>query len=196
MSFNTLRVRTSALSNRHPHRRAARGMVSVIAASSLLGLTACGDDSTVDNSQSAPSVPSVSKPADATESQSSESKKDNTSEDTANHGGSLPQDSGAEEVEDVPGGTSRSEQDNDYLKRLKDGGIDLGTVQGAQQPGGVEDQLIAVAHGYCQTKAAGTPDVFTALAAGQLETQGVIKNRKAEEMQPVIADAATEAYCK
>lgn len=195
MLLNTLRVHAPASGSERPQRRIVRGLVAVAAATSLLGLTACGDDSTVDNSQSTPSIPSVSKPADATDSENASSSEETTPEGAPDRGEPLPQDSGAEEVENVPAAQGRSEQDDDYLKRLKDGGIDLSDVPGAKEPGGVEDQLIAVAHGYCQTQAAGAPDVFTALAAGQLETQGVIKDRKPEDMQPVIADAATKAYC-
>ena len=160
----------------------------------LLAVTACGDDSTAENPGDAASssVPSVSQSASASAEPSAESSA--PAPENNNGGGAPAEDSGAEQVEEVPSGTGRSSEDQDYLNRLKDGKVDLSKAPGASEPGGTEDQLIAAGRGYCQSKEAGGEDVFTALAAGQLKTQGVVDGDP-EDVQKTIVDAANEAYC-
>lgn len=161
----------------------------------LLAVTACGDDSTAENPGDAASssVPSVGQSASANAEPSAESSA--PAPENNNHSGGAPaEDSGAEQVEEVPSGTGRSSEDQDYLNRLKDGKVDLSKAPGASEPGGTEDQLIAAGRGYCQSKEAGGEDVFTALAAGQLKTQGVVDGDP-EDVQKTIVDAANEAYC-
>ncbi|WP_459612846.1 DUF732 domain-containing protein [Corynebacterium urogenitale] len=181
-------------------RRGARSLRTLLVAAAvttLFGLTACGDDSTVDNSQSEVAIPSVSESAKPSDSATEESGDAETSDSEAsdrNNPAPAPEDSGAEEVESIPELSNRTPEDEDYLNKLREGGIDLGKVDAANAPGGIEDQLIAAARGFCQTEEAGSPDVFTALAAGQLKTQGVI-DREPQELQPIIVDAARSAYC-
>lgn len=179
----------------HRFNRASRR--TLLLASSLpllLALTACGDDSTAENPGDAASssVPSVSQSASASAEPSAESSA--PAPENNNGGGAPAEDSGAEQVEEVPSGTGRSSEDQDYLNRLKDGKVDLSKAPGASEPGGTEDQLIAAGRGYCQSKEAGGEDVFTALAAGQLKTQGVVDGDP-EDVQKTIVDAANEAYC-
>ena len=179
----------------HRFNRASRR--TLLLASSLpllLAVTACGDDSTAENPGDAASssVPSVSQSASASAEPSAESSA--PAPENNNGGGAPAEDSGAEQVEEVPSGTGRSSEDQDYLNRLKDGKVDLSKAPGASEPGGTEDQLIAAGRGYCQSKEAGGEDVFTALAAGQLKTQGVVDGDP-EDVQKTIVDAANEAYC-
>ena len=196
MTLNT--VHGSTTSTRTARRtRPVRALMAVAAATTLLGLTACGDDSTVDNSQSEIAIPSVSesaKPGDSAAEESDGAESSSSEASAPNNSAPAPQDSGAEEVDSIPGGSSRTPEDENYLTKLRDGGIDLGKIDGANAPGGIEDQMIAAARGYCQTEQAGSPDVFTALAAGQLKTQGVV-DREPQELQPIIVDAARSAYC-
>lgn len=179
----------------HRFNRASRR--TLLLASSLpllLAVTACGDDSTAENPGDAASssVPSVGQSASASAEPSAESSA--PAPENNNGGGAPAEDSGAEQVEEVPSGTGRSSEDQDYLNRLKDGKVDLSKAPGASEPGGTEDQLIAAGRGYCQSKEAGGEDVFTALAAGQLKTQGVVDGDP-EDVQKTIVDAANEAYC-
>ncbi|WP_296214879.1 DUF732 domain-containing protein [uncultured Corynebacterium sp.] len=181
---------------------------------SLGTLTACGGDETVDNSAESTTVPSV------TESEESKDGKDKDGEDkdgkdkdkdgedgesgsaedseasapAGGRDGAPAQDGTVDEVDEIPSGTQRSDEDKDFLNRLKDGGIDLSKANDAEEIGGLEDQLIAAGHAHCTAEGGGQADVYTPLAAGQLETNGVIDGdpKKAED---AIREAAKSAYC-
>lgn len=177
---------------------------------SLATLTACGGDETVDNSAESTTVPSVTE--SATETEKSDDAKDGkdggddkdgesgSSEGSdapapaGDRGGEPARDGAVDEVDDIPSGAQRSDQDKDFLKRLKDGGIDLTKANDAAEIGGLEDQVIAAGHAHCTAKGGGQADVYTPLAAGQLEANGVIDGdpKKAED---AIREAAKSAYC-
>lgn len=195
--------------NTFSRKNISRGFLAVGAASALMltGLTACGSDSTVDNSQEAAesAIPSVSSAPDDQKGEDSgdskdDSKDDSDSESSQDHAAPPApapdaEDSGAEEVEEVPSGANRSPEDEDYLNSLKDKGLDVSAVEGASQPGGLEDQLIAAGQSYCSNKANGQPGIFAALAAGQLQAQG-ISDRDPKELEGFIVEAADSAFCK
>ncbi len=177
---------------------------------SLATLTACGGDETVDNSAESTTVPSVTE--SATETEKSDDKKDDEDgaddkdgesgssesndapESAGDRGGAPASDGTVDEVDDIPSGAQRSDQDKDFLKRLKDSGIDLAKANDAAEIGGLEDQLIAAGHAHCTAEGGGQADVYTPLAAGQLEANGVIDGdpKKAED---AIREAAKSAYC-
>lgn len=177
---------------------------------SLATLTACGGDETVDNSAESTTVPSVTESATETEKsddnkddkdgaddkdgESGSSEGNDAPEPAGDRDGAPAQDGAVDEVDDIPSGTQRSDQDKDFLKRLKDGGIDLAKVNDAAEIGGLEDQLIAAGHAHCTAEGGGQADVYTPLAAGQLEANGVIDGdpKKAED---AIREAAKSAYC-
>lgn len=177
---------------------------------SLGTLTACGGDETVDNSADSTTVPSVTestsetaKSGESDESDKSDKSKDDDSDSSdssdapssAAEGGGAPAHDGAvDEVDEIPSGTQRSDKDKDFLKRLKDGGVDLAKADDAADIGGLEDQVIAAGHAHCTAEGGGKEDVYTPLAAGQLQTNGVIDGdpKKAED---AIREAAKSAYC-
>lgn len=176
---------------------------------SLATLTACGGDETVDNSAESTTVPSVTESATETEKSDDKDGKDgaddkdgesgssegNDAPEPAGDRGGVPASDGTvDEVDDIPSGAQRSDQDKDFLKRLKDGGIDLAKANDAAEIGGLEDQLIAAGHAHCTAEGGGQADVYTPLAAGQLEANGVIDGdpKKAED---AIREAAKSAYC-
>lgn len=196
MNLNTVHGSTTLPRAAHC-TRPVRALMAAAAATTLLGLTACGDDSTVDNSQSEIAIPSVSesaKPSDSAADESDGAESASSEAPAPNNPAPAPQDSGAEEVDSVPAAPTRTPEDEKFLNQLRDEGIDLAKLENGNAPGGMEDQLIAAARGYCQTEQAGSPDVFTALAAGQLKAQGVI-DREPQDIQPIIVDAARSAYC-
>lgn len=176
---------------------------------SLATLTACGGDETVDNSAESTTVPSVTESATETEKsddkdgkdgaddkdgESGSSESNDAPESAGDRGGAPASDGTVDEVDDIPSGAQRSDQDKDFLKRLKDGGIDLAKANDAAEIGGLEDQLIAAGHAHCTAEGGGQADVYTPLAAGQLEANGVIDGdpKKAED---AIREAAKSAYC-
>ena len=177
---------------------------------SLATLTACGGDETVDNSAESTTVPSVTETAteksdgdddkdgkDAKgdkDGESGSSEGDDAPEPAGDRGSAPAQDGAVDEVDNIPSGTQRSDQDKDFLKRLKDSGIDLAKANDAAEIGGLEDQLIAAGHAHCTAEGGGQADVYTPLAAGQLEANGVIDGdpKKAED---AIREAAKSAYC-
>lgn len=174
---------------------------------SLGTLTACGGDETVDNSADSTTVPSVtestSETAKSGEADESDKSKDDDSDpsdssdapSSAAEGGGAPAHDGAvDEVDEIPSGTQRSDKDKDFLKRLKDGGVDLAKADDEADIGGLEDQVIAAGHAHCTAEGGGKEDVYTPLAAGQLQTNGVIDGdpKKAED---AIREAAKSAYC-
>ncbi|MHA7687673.1 hypothetical protein ACX9MK_08780 [Corynebacterium evansiae] len=176
---------------------------------SLATLTACGGDETVDNSAESTTVPSVTESvteteksddkdgkdgADDKDGESGSSEGNDAPEPAGDRGGVPASDGTVDEVDDIPSGAQRSDQDKDFLKRLKDGGIDLAKANDAAEIGGLEDQLIAAGHAHCTAEGGGQADVYTPLAAGQLEANGVIDGdpKKAED---AIREAAKSAYC-
>lgn len=179
---------------------------------SLATLTACGGDETVDNSAESTTVPSVTESATETEKSDGDDDKDgkdakdgedgesgssegnDAPEPAGDRGGAPAQDGTVDEVDDIPSGAQRSDEDKDFLKRLKDSGIDLAKANDAAEIGGLEDQLIAAGHAHCTAEGGGQADVYTPLAAGQLEANGVIDGdpKKAED---AIRKAAKSAYC-
>lgn len=177
---------------------------------SLATLTACGGDETVDNSAESTTVPSVTESATETEKsddnkddedgaddkdgESGSSESNDAPESAGDRGGAPASDGTVDEVDDIPSGAQRSDQDKDFLKRLKDSGIDLAKANDAAEIGGLEDQLIAAGHAHCTAEGGGQADVYTPLAAGQLEANGVIDGdpKKAED---AIRKAAKSAYC-
>lgn len=178
---------------------------------SLATLTACGGDETVDNSAESTTVPSVTESATETEKsdgddkdgkdakdgedgESGSSEGNDAPEPAGDRGGAPAQDGAVDEVDDIPSGAQRSDEDKDFLKRLKDSGIDLAKANDAAEIGGLEDQLIAAGHAHCTAEGGGQADVYTPLAAGQLEANGVIDGdpKKAED---AIRKAAKSAYC-
>lgn len=190
--------------------RAAAG-AACAALLSLATLTACGGDETVDNSAESTTVPSVTESSSETEKSDGDDKdgkdakddKDGESgpsegndapEPAGDRGGAPAQDGAVDEVDDIPSGAQRSDEDKDFLKRLKDSGIDLAKANDAAEIGGLEDQLIAAGHAHCTAEGGGQADVYTPLAAGQLEANGVIDGdpKKAED---AIRKAAKSAYC-
>lgn len=165
---------------------------------SLATLTACGGDETVDNSAESTTVPSVTESAteksDDKDGESGSSEGNDAPEPAGDRGGVPASDGTVDEVDDIPSGAQRSDQDKDFLKRLKDSGIDLAKANDAAEIGGLEDQLIAAGHAHCTAEGGGQADVYTPLAAGQLEANGVIDGdpKKAED---AIRKAAKSAYC-
>lgn len=174
---------------------------------SLATLTACGGDETVDNSAESTTVPSVTESAteksddkdgkdgaDDKDGESGSSEGNDAPEPAGDRGGAPASDGTVDEVDDIPSGAQRSDQDKDFLKRLKDSGIDLAKANDAAEIGGLEDQLIAAGHAHCTAEGGGQADVYTPLAAGQLEANGVIDGdpKKAED---AIREAAKSAYC-
>lgn len=177
---------------------------------SLATLTACGGDETVDNSAESTTVPSVTESATETEKsdddkdgkdakdgkdgESGSSEGNDAPEPAGDRGDAPAQDGAVDEVDDIPSGAQRSDEDKDFLKRLKDSGIDLAKANDAAEIGGLEDQLIAAGHAHCTAEGGGQADVYTPLAAGQLEANGVIDGdpKKAED---AIREAAKSAYC-
>lgn len=174
---------------------------------SLATLTACGGDETVDNSAESTTVPSVTESAteksddkdgkdgaDDKDGESGSSEGNDAPEPAGDRGGAPASDGTVDEVDDIPSGAQRSDQDKDFLKRLKDSGIDLAKANDAAEIGGLEDQLIAAGHAHCTAEGGGQADVYTPLAAGQLEANGVIDGdpKKAED---AIRKAAKSAYC-
>ncbi|OFT33715.1 hypothetical protein HMPREF3166_07000 [Corynebacterium sp. HMSC08A12] len=174
---------------------------------SLATLTACGGDETVDNSAESTTVPSVTESAteksddkdgkdgaDDKDGESGSSESNDAPESAGDRGGAPASDGTVDEVDDIPSGAQRSDQDKDFLKRLKDSGIDLAKANDAAEIGGLEDQLIAAGHAHCTAEGGGQADVYTPLAAGQLEANGVIDGdpKKAED---AIRKAAKSAYC-
>lgn len=174
---------------------------------SLATLTACGGDETVDNSAESTTVPSVTESAteksddkdgkdgaDDKDGESGSSEGNDAPEPAGDRGGAPASDGTVDEVDDIPSGAQRSDQDKDFLKRLKDSGIDLAKANDAAEIGGLEDQLIAAGHAHCTAEGGGQADVYTPLAAGQLEANGVIDGdpKKAEG---AIREAAKSAYC-
>lgn len=174
---------------------------------SLATLTACGGDETVDNSAESTTVPSVTESAteksddkdgkdgaDDKDGESGSSEGNDAPESAGDRGGAPASDGTVDEVDDIPSGAQRSDQDKDFLKRLKDSGIDLAKANDAAEIGGLEDQLIAAGHAHCTAEGGGQADVYTPLAAGQLEANGVIDGdpKKAED---AIRKAAKSAYC-
>ncbi len=174
---------------------------------SLATLTACGGDETVDNSAESTTVPSVTESAteksddkdgkdgaDDKDGESGSSEGNDAPEPAGDRGGVPASDGTVDEVDDIPSGAQRSDQDKDFLKRLKDSGIDLAKANDAAEIGGLEDQLIAAGHAHCTAEGGGQADVYTPLAAGQLEANGVIDGdpKKAED---AIREAAKSAYC-
>lgn len=163
----------------------------------VLGISACGSESTVDNAPGSTetTVPSVSSAAPApSTSAAANSPAAPAGEPAPEDAEPAVQDSGAEEVTSVPADSQRSTEDQEFLQALENNGVDLSREQGATQPGGVQDQVIAAARGYCSSKAEGKTDVFTALAAGQLQAQRIV-DKSPEEIQKYIKDAADSAYC-
>lgn len=189
--------------------RAAAG-AACAALLSLATLTACGGDETVDNSAESTTVPSVTESAtetaksddskdggdgkDAKDGESGSSEGSDAPAPAGDRGGEPARDGAVDEVDDIPSGAQRSDQDKDFLKRLKDGGIDLTKANDAAEIGGLEDQVIAAGHAHCTAEGGGQADVYTPLAAGQLEANGVIDGdpKKAED---AIREAAKSAYC-
>lgn len=186
--------------------RVAAG-VACAALLSLATLTACGGDETVDNSAESTTVPSVTESAteksddkdgkdgaDDKDGESGSSEGNDAPESAGDRGGAPASDGTVDEVDDIPSGAQRSDQDKDFLKRLKDSGIDLAKANDAAEIGGLEDQLIAAGHAHCTAEGGGQADVYTPLAAGQLEANGVIDGdpKKAED---AIRKAAKSAYC-
>lgn len=175
---------------------------------SLATLTACGGDETVDNSAESTTVPSVTESAteksdddkdgkdakDGKDGESGSSEGNDAPEPAGDRGDAPAQDGAVDEVDDIPSGAQRSDEDKDFLKRLKDSGIDLAKANDAAEIGGLEDQLIAAGHAHCTAEGGGQADVYTPLAAGQLEANGVIDGdpKKAED---AIRKAAKSAYC-
>lgn len=177
---------------------------------SLATLTACGGDETVDNSAESTTVPSVTESATETEKsddakdgkdggddkggESGSSESNDAPEPAGDRGGASESDGTVDQVDDIPSGAQRSDQDKDFLKRLKDSGIDLTKANDAAEIGGLEDQVIAAGHAHCTAEGGGQADVYTPLAAGQLEVNGVIDGdpKKAED---AIREAAKSAYC-
>lgn len=177
---------------------------------SLATLTACGGDETVDNSAESTTVPSVTESATETEKsddakdgkdggddkggESGSSESNDAPAPAGDRGGEPARDGAVDEVDDIPSGAQRSDQDKDFLKRLKDSGIDLTKANDAAEIGGLEDQVIAAGHAHCTAEGGGQADVYTPLAAGQLEANGVIDGdpKKAED---AIREAAKSAYC-
>lgn len=178
---------------------------------SLATLTACGGDETVDNSAESTTVPSVTESATETEksdgddkdgkdakddkdSESGSSEDNDAPEPAGDRGGAPAQDGAVDEVDDIPSGAQRSDEDKDFLKRLKDSGIDLAKANDAAEIGGLEDQLIAAGHAHCTAEGGGQADVYTPLAAGQLEANGVIDGDP-KKTEDAIRKAAKSAYC-
>lgn len=176
---------------------------------SLATLTACGGDETVDNSAESTTVPSVTESAteksdgddkdgkdakDDVDGESGSSEGNDAPEPAGDRDGAPAQDGAVDEVDDIPSGAQRSDEDKDFLKRLKDSGVDLAKANDAAEIGGLEDQLIAAGHAHCTAEGGGQADVYTPLAAGQLEANGVIDGdpKKAED---AIREAAKSAYC-
>lgn len=97
-----------------------------------------------------------------------------------------PQDSGAQEIEEVPDPQiARTEEDVTYLEDLSGEGIDVE---------GVEDQLIGAAGTVCRDDGSGVDQVTVTAVAGQLVAQGRTDLEPAE-IVPLIENAARGAYC-
>lgn len=183
-----------------------RTLSSAVAVTTLLAvLVACGSDS-VDNSTegtTSATVPSVTGSATAKadkDAKDSKSSKKNDSEKSGSHNGngangSAPQaqDGSVKKVEEVPQDGGRAEADEKFLKKIKDGGVDLNKA-GADRVG-LEDSLISAAVYYCKQHERGEEDFLLPLAAGQLKTLGAIDGNP-QEAEKVLVNAAKSAYCQ
>ncbi|HIW95852.1 MAG TPA: DUF732 domain-containing protein [Candidatus Corynebacterium gallistercoris] len=170
-----------------------KATMAIAAGSATLLLAGCGSDATVDNSESstvASVTPSSSKSDAATKDKDKESEANATAAPAP-----APQDGGVDQVEEVPSAPERSAEDEEFLAVLKDKGIDLGSVEGAGNAGGLEDQVIAAGKSQCGAQREGSPEVFLPVAAGQLTTQGVT-DKDPEQVEKILRDAVNSSYCK
>lgn len=167
------------------------------------GAAACGSDSTVDNnaqsSSAESSVPSVS--SSATDSSETPSGSDATSKSSAADASgesSAPattaEDGSVTEVEDVPAGGNRSGEDEDFLKELKNQGIDFDKAGDKDASANLQDQVIAAAKASCEKGGDTRIRNYLPMTAGQLQAQGVVD--KPEDAAKAIQDAAKKVYCK
>ncbi|KAB1554219.1 hypothetical protein F7232_04455 [Corynebacterium sp. 319] len=103
-----------------------------------------------------------------------------------------PRDGSVDKVDEVPRVDGRTEEDKEFLKSLKDKNIDLSKAEGGAK--GMEDSLIAAGRSYCRTSQDGQQDLLVPVAAGQLETKGIVKGDP-RDAEKIIVDAAKSAYC-
>lgn len=189
-----LSSRSSRWASRSTSRRSA---LAVSAGACAILLAACGSGATVDNSEESSSVPSVTtstaKPSDAPTSETPQDAQGGSGDGQA--AGGSAEDGGVNEVDQVPTEAQRTPEDGKYLTILQDEGIDVSKADGAGNPGGLEDQLIAAGRAHCEAKNAGKPDVFLPVAAGQISSMGVYEGEP-QKAEQIMQDAATKAYCQ
>ncbi|MEL4154787.1 DUF732 domain-containing protein [Corynebacterium bovis] len=196
-----------------PGRARRRAAVPAALAGLLLvgGLTACGDDATVESDNAAPSVAAstgtrtsgsatafASGSASASGSATAPSSGDAGSSTGRSSGGAAGAASGATgqgasdgrvtEVTDPPqaGVGQRTSKDDSFLEELKAKGISV--------PAETEDQLIAAANEECLADKDGRKGFTIPIAAGQLQAQG-LTDIPPEKVVDIIANAARSAYC-
>lgn len=180
-----------------------RGFCATAVSSVLvLGIAACGSDS-VDNSSAeatnSATVPSVSSSASDKSDKKDSKDKNSTSSESASEkkfsGKSepLPEDGGVEQVDKVPSGAAHSEEDKKFLDALRKKGIDLSKTDAEKS--GLEDSVIAAGTSYCRAQEDGQQDTLLPLAAGQLQSLGIV-NGDPRETEKVLVDAAKSAYCQ
>lgn len=186
-------------------RRSTRGWFAAPLVAVLLsgGLVACGSDSSEsDNaggSSTESSVPSVSSSAPEASDKPSESDAASGAATTdASDKGSAPattaHDGSVEEVEDVPAGGGRTNEDEDFLKELHGKGIDFEKAGDKNASANLQDQVIAAAKASCEESGDNRIRNYLPMAAGQLQAMGVVD--KPEDAAKAIQDAAKKVYCK
>ncbi|RAV34338.1 hypothetical protein CWC39_03845 [Corynebacterium heidelbergense] len=161
-----------------------------------LFLAGCGDGSTVDNSASSVASTSAASSAASSDSGSASGSPAAPEQNRPTGGSSDAQDGSVSQVEAAPGSAPRSPEERDFLSDLRRGGVDLGKVEGASSPGGLEDQIIASGRAECRAKQEGSPTIFTGMAAGQLQAQGVIPDTEFDKTQKILMDAAQAHLCR
>lgn len=182
-----------------------RRPLAILASLTLLGAaSACGTGSTVDNSEQADNtaVPSVS--ASAKPDKGDDKGKDDSKDEGASSGdhgatGKGTQDGAVEEVEDVPEGDDRSEEEEHFLAALEKSGVHFDKVDDADR-NAVESQIIAAGYHHCRES--DTP--LIGVAAGQMLAQGLVDppkgddalTQKFESMMKDLRTAADENLCR
>ncbi|WP_133258550.1 hypothetical protein [Corynebacterium heidelbergense] len=185
----------TAASRLADRRTAAMALAALATGGSLL-LAGCGDGSTVDNSASSAASSSAASSAAPSDSASASASSAAPEQNRPTGGSSNAQDGSVSEVEAAPGSAPRSPEERDFLSDIRRGGVDLGKVEGASSPGGLEDQIIASGRAECRAKQEGSPTIFTGMAAGQLQAQGVIPDTEFDKTQKILMDAAQAHLCQ
>ncbi|AWT27249.1 hypothetical protein Csp1_25010 [Corynebacterium provencense] len=176
-------------------RPVSLGILALVTAGALAGLTACGDDSsTAEGTGTAAVAPSTVVPANPTSTDGTVATttpnphSGNGGSGAGEEGSGSTADGGVTEITELPPASSvRSEADDAFLGELRANGIDI-TDQVTQ------DQVIAAGHEQCQANSEGRESFSVPAIAGQLGTLGVT-DKAPEESASVIRSAAEAHFC-